>query len=85
MYDIQLSTRAQKDLRALKKTPQFDRILSSLRVLSENPFPLQSKKLKNYAQADFRLRVGDYRILYSVDPIRRVIVVAGMFHRQSGY
>jgi len=85
MYQIELSQKAEKDLRKLRKEAVFSRIVSSIQLLAINPYPRQLKKLKNYQQADYRLRIGDYRVLYSIDPVRKVIVIVGVFHRQHGY
>ncbi len=52
-----------------------------------NPWPtgLSVKKLKNYAVADFRLRVWDYRILFDRDLERREVVLFRILHRSKLY
>jgi len=84
-FTISLSKKVQKDLRKLSKQPVYSSIIAHLRLLAQNPYPLQSKKMVNYQEADYLLRIGDYRVLYSVDPVNQVVLIAGVFHRQRGY
>jgi mRNA interferase RelE/StbE len=42
--------------------------------LAENPFPAQSGKMKG-AESSYRLRVGDYRVIYQVDTEKNIITV----------
>jgi mRNA interferase RelE/StbE len=52
-------------------------------VLAENPCPRGVKKLKGLS--GYRLRVGDYRILYDVIPRERRVVVYAVGHRRDVY
>jgi mRNA interferase RelE/StbE len=62
---VKLSSRAQKDFKKLK-TEMKDRIKTSLKELASDKDNLDIKKLKGvYGRDDlYRLRVGDYRIVY---------------------
>jgi mRNA interferase RelE/StbE len=74
IYKFVFTKSAEKDL---DKMPQSSRkrILSFLEKSSkENPF-LKAKKLKSLDYAAFRLRVGDYRVVFRVDPESQVVVV----------
>ena len=55
----------EKDLRALPR-PAIARVLRAFDLLADNPFPRQAVKLEGGEQL-YRLRVGDYRIIYGVD------------------
>ena len=71
MYQIKLTSRAQREL---DKIPAEDlgRIVVALQQLGDNPRPSGAKKLKG---SIYRIRVGDWRIIYAVfDKENRVIV-----------
>ena len=57
------------------------RILKKVDELSENPFSKDIKRLKGCN--DFRLRVGDYRIIFSIE--RRIIQILKVGHRKNVY
>ena len=72
-YRVELSNRAKRDLAALSPQVQT-RIVKALRTLEANPRPPGVEKLTG--EEGYRLRVGDYRILYEVhDKILLVFVV----------
>ncbi|MBU2591574.1 MAG: type II toxin-antitoxin system RelE/ParE family toxin [Nitrospinota bacterium] len=71
------------DLRKIDK--QFiPKILEAIESLSENPFPVQSKKLKG-AESSYRLRVGDYRVIYQVDALNQTVTIYHARHRKDVY
>ena len=74
--------RAEK---ALKRIPRKDqlKIISAIDSLAKNPRPRQVKKLT--AQPGFRLRCGNYRILYIVDQKSNAIFIARLAHRKDIY
>jgi mRNA interferase RelE/StbE len=81
-YSVTFSSRVEKTLLALPKEVQV-RIIEQLHVLSQNPFPAGSKKLKG--RDGYRVRVGNYRIIYEVDTKGRLIVVVVVGHRKNVY
>jgi mRNA interferase RelE/StbE len=60
------------------------RIIEAIESLSENPFPVQSRKLKG-SESSYRLRVGDYRVIYHVDTENKVVTVYNARHRKDVY
>lgn len=60
------------------------RILSAIEQLSINPYPKNMKKLKGFENL-YRLRVGDYRVIYEVDEENKTIVVHYVRHRKDAY
>ena len=60
---IELSRRAQRDLRALKGTPEVARIIDALDRIARGAENLDAKALQGAAPW-LRLRVGDFRVLY---------------------
>ncbi|MGK7933029.1 MAG: type II toxin-antitoxin system RelE/ParE family toxin [Microcystaceae cyanobacterium] len=57
------------------------RLIAKINFLSENPRPLDCKKLKGVKDL-FRLRVGDYRVIYIVEDERLLILVVEVGHRR---
>lgn len=83
MYNVFLEKRAERDLKKLS-ADLFYRIMPIIQALSDNPRPSGCLKLKNTLQ-DYRIRVGDYRILYEIDDQSRVVKVMRVRHRRESY
>jgi mRNA interferase RelE/StbE len=79
---VELNRRAERELERLPDAA-LQRITKRLRQLEENPFPRGSKKLKG--GGGYRLRVGDYRVLYDVFPAERRLVIYACRHRKDVY
>jgi len=62
----------------------YNRIISALRALSENPRPHGVKKLKG-CRDYWRIRVGDYRVIYTIQDNRLLVVVIRIGHRREVY
>jgi mRNA interferase RelE/StbE len=60
------------------------RIIDRIRELSANPFPRDSEKLAG-SENFYRLRVGDYRIVYQVDNKNKTVIVYYVRHRKTAY
>ena len=83
MYRLLIKKSARKELDSLPEEA-FLKIDQSLLSLKENPFPYpQSKKLKGEDKC--RLRVGDYRVVYSIDEEQKIITVFRIRHRKDVY
>ncbi|WP_456366137.1 type II toxin-antitoxin system RelE family toxin [Thermococcus sp.] len=81
-YEVVLSRKSLKFLRNLSPKDRA-RIKESLLKLRENPWPMQYKKLRGYPF--YRIRVGDYRIIYSVDESSKAVYVVKIGHRENVY
>jgi mRNA interferase RelE/StbE len=82
MYQIILENRVQRDLRQFR-SEVLERLIKGFRMLAENPRPRGAKKL---AGTDgWRVRIGKYRILYSVHDERRLVIVYHVGHRKDVY
>ena len=81
-YKIELSKRVRKDFR---KIPEHDanRILGKIKALAEEPLPAHSKKLKG--EELFRIRVGNYRVIYSIEDEKMLVFVVKLGHRKDIY
>ena len=81
-YEVVLSERAAKALRKLDRGVR-DRVLATIEQLAEEPRPVGCKRLSN--SPFYRVRVGDYRVVYDVeDAVVRVTVVK-LGHRREVY
>ncbi len=80
-YSIEIKRTTAKELEAL---PLKDRrrIVAKIRKLAADPSPAGCEKL---AGVKYRVRQGDYRILYSVDDQGGVIVIVKIGHRRDVY
>jgi mRNA interferase RelE/StbE len=83
-YNVLIDSRVEKDL---KQVPPHivDRFLNSLDHLGEDPFHCRSgmdiKKLKG--DEIFRMRLGDYRVLYSIDQDNKTVKITSIAHRSK--
>ena len=81
-WRVEISRDARKELARLP-TQMRARVARAILALEENPFPHGSKKLKN--RDGYRIRVGDYRILYFADAQLKQVVVGVIGHRRDVY
>lgn len=84
MYHVQFTPTATDDLSRLNK-PIAQRILTKIRWLAENFDLLTPKPLTGQWEGVFKLRVGDYRVLYTFDKAKTSITVHFVRHRREVY
>ena len=83
-YEVQFTDVALKNLRRYPRQDQR-RILERIEELAVNPHRMRNvKRLVEYDVA-FRLRVGDYRVLFDLDDIIRIIDVLDILPRGRAY
>lgn len=82
-YTVEISKRASKQLKKLSPEVQ-ERIQIKIDALALEPRPDGVKKLKG-RENGYRIRVGDYRILYDVYDDVLLITVVEIGHRSSVY
>jgi len=82
-HEVRVARRAIKQLSQLQRQDQ-QRIRAAIDLLSEEPPPTKSKKLAGEDNV-FRVRVGSYRILYSIDDGQLTVLVVAIGHRQGTY
>lgn len=85
-YNVLVTNRARKQLLSLPATTQ-ERIAEAIGMLGNNPHDpaLNVKALTNDAEAEFRLRVGNYRVKYNRDDGIQIIEVVRVGHRKDVY
>jgi mRNA interferase RelE/StbE len=82
-YNVILKPAVEKDLRSFSKK-MLARVFGRIETLENDPLPRQSVKLEGSEQM-YRLRVGDYRIIYEIDHEERQITVHHVRHRREVY
>ena len=81
-YKVVVKKSVRKDIKGLAKK-DVKRILSAILALAENPRPPGSKKLSG--QERYRLRQGNYRILYTIEDDKLIICVVKVGDRRDVY
>ncbi len=81
-YTVRIKRSAEKEMDRLP-APTFDRVTQAILRLERDPRPPGSHKLRG--MQDYRLRVGQYRILYAIDDRKRVVEVIAVGHRRDVY
>ena len=86
MYSLEFLKEAVKELSNIDQIWQ-KRILNKIKTLSTDPKNLANniKKLKGKYREYYRLRVGDYRVIYSQENDRLVILIIRVGHRKGIY
>ena len=81
-YHVKLSKNAERSLDVLPNEIVI-RIYEALKKLSKNPKPFGYKKLKN--REGYRIRSGDYRIIYTIDNQELLVLILTIGHRKDVY
>jgi mRNA interferase RelE/StbE len=81
-YRLFIKPSAARELDALP-TKDRKRVVTRIQHLASEPRPSGTEKLSG--QEKYRLRQGDYRVLYSVDDDDRSIVIVKVAHRREAY
>lgn len=82
-YTVQIAPAAERQLAKLDR-PIRARLAEAIDKLAANPRPAGVKKLVGEENA-WRIRVGDYRIVYEIHDRRLVVLIIGIGHRGDVY
>jgi mRNA interferase RelE/StbE len=82
-YELYIERRAEKDLKKLEAS-LFSEIVARIKELADNPHPHGSKKIAG-SQNDWRIRIGNYRVLYEIDNKTKTIKIMRVKHRREAY
>jgi mRNA interferase RelE/StbE len=82
VYRLEVSHTAHRQIRRLPAQTQ-ERVNKAIARLAENPRPPGAKKLT--AREGYRVRVGDYRVLYQVDDEAKVVTIYRVMARGDVY
>jgi len=83
VYAVLLEAAAELSLRRLDRSV-FPRVVQALRSLASDPRPHGCRKLTG-SDSDWRVRVGDFRIVYEIDDRRREVRIMRIRHRREAY
>ena len=79
-----LSPAAQRDLRRL--SPEVNkRVITDLYALADDPRPPGCILLRNRRPPTWRIRVGDWRVLYEIDDDAGLVRIRNVYHRSKAY
>lgn len=81
-FTLLILRRAQKQLANLDKS-EFERVRDAIALLAEAPRPNGCKKLVGLE--GWRIRIGNYRIIYEIDEYIRKVTVLDIGHRRNIY
>lgn len=82
-YEVLIKPAAQRQLKKLPRAVQAD-LIALIEQLAQDPRPLGCKKLKG-RQSQYRMRLGDYRVIYSIEEEALVVRVIKVGHRRDVY
>lgn len=82
-YRVVVKSSAEKDLRSLPKSA-LRRAYRWFEALQDDPFPSQAVKLIG-TKSRYRIRVGDYRIIYDIDKTFKQVTIHYVRHRRDVY
>ena len=81
-YSVVIKRSAERELRAVPKR-DLGRVVTRIRRLADDPRPPGSEKLSG--EDRYRIRQGDYRVVYAVDDEQRIVEVVRIGHRRDVY
>lgn len=82
MYRIELRRKVQQSLERLPKR-DFDTVIEAVQSLADVPRPKGVEKIK--VAGLWRIRRGDYRIVYSIDDKQQIVTILRIGHRREVY
>jgi len=82
-YRVSIKRSAVKEIEAIPRKKEWQRIIRRIGQLADNPRPPGSSQLSGHDR--YRLRQGVYRIIYSIDDFDVVVVVVKVGHRKDVY
>ena len=81
-YSIKIIHKAQKDLDDIKGK-DFNFIKKKIKDLSRSPRPFKCKQL--IQEEGYRIRVGNFRVLYRIDDSSKKVIIYRIKHRKEAY
>ncbi|MDR3556621.1 MAG: type II toxin-antitoxin system RelE/ParE family toxin [Syntrophobacteraceae bacterium] len=82
MYELLIQRKAQKQLANITQ-PYRDRVIAVIRSLSDDPRPSGARKLSG--RDAWRIRIGDYRVIYEINDDAPLVLVVSVGHRREIY
>lgn len=83
MYQILIEKHAERDMKNLPRD-LFETVVNHILALKENPRPGGVRKIVG-SKSDWRIRIGDYRVIYEIDDKTKAVKVFRVKHRKDVY
>jgi mRNA interferase RelE/StbE len=83
-YSLSIKPSAAKELQAISDKATLTRLIEKIKSLATQPRPLGSEKLAGRPNL-YRIRQGNYRVIYSVDDETQIVDVVKVGHRGDVY
>ncbi len=83
MYSLEIKKSVEKDFRKIPKNLQ-QKIWKSIENLRTEPRPKNCRKLVG-TESDYRIRIGDYRVVYRILDENRIVIIFAAEHRKDIY
>lgn len=83
-YKILVSKRAEHGLDRIRDNNTLKRIVRKIDELARDPRPSGVRKIVG-SDIDYRIRMGDYRIVYQINDAQKVVEIRGIGHRKEIY
>jgi mRNA interferase RelE/StbE len=84
MYRIRFKKSAEKEIAKLP-IKAINQIRPAIDGLAANPRPPGSKKLETQKEPLWRIRIGDYRVIYLIEEIIKIVEIRRIGHRKDIY
>lgn len=84
MFKILFKKSAEKELNSLPSA-SIKKISSAIDLLANNPRPKGSKKLAGQQETLWRIRVGDHRVIYTIEDVLKILEIRRVGHRKDIY
>jgi len=82
-FEVFWKRSAEHDLRKIDRQ-YIPQLLKAVENLSQDPFPSNCRKLRG-SKLSYRIRIGEYRVIYQVDSKNRIVTIFHVRHRQDAY
>jgi len=82
-YRVIFEPTAQRQMKRLDRLPIYRRLRQRILALADDPRPPGCRKLTGHP--GWRIRVGDYRVVYEIDDVVRLVAIERVQHRDSVY
>jgi mRNA interferase RelE/StbE len=83
-YRVVILPSAQKELEDIPN-PFLDKLDNQILALAREPRPPGCKKMRDTDVTTWRIRVGNYRIIYEIEDKARVVTIQRVAHRREAY
>jgi mRNA interferase RelE/StbE len=81
-YSVFIQKSAHRALSRIQVRDQ-NRIIEAIRALGKSPRPIGSKKLSG--RDAWRIRIGDYRVIYEIEDKKLIVMIVAIGHRRDVY